>query len=262
MDVMDFEVLPGPSRAELARTALASAAAAEIEDARSPDDPVYPGRVPAQVPVRDGRDGSPLLLPVTGSVLEHQLAAQRDAVTVTVPAAGPYAALRLTGTVRLTARNRRAGIAACMVDLRSVELISHAGARVRVPLPQYRAAVPDPLWREAPGVLQHLEHGHMTDLIACVRMHGLPQADWVIARGLDRYGLELLVLTTDGVAAVRLGFPDGPVTSLRDVPASIRTALTCRCESARHPRLPGRETWGFCPPRRGPHWRCHDLALR
>jgi hypothetical protein len=262
MDVMDFEVLPGPSRAELARTAPASAAAAEIEDARSPDDPVYPGRVPAQVPVRDGRDGSPLLLPVTGSVLEHQLAAQRDAVTVTVPAAGPYAALRLTGTVRLTARNRRAGIAACMVDLRSVELISHAGARVRVPLPQYRAAVPDPLWREAPGVLQHLEHGHMTDLIACVRMHGLPQADWVIARGLDRYGLELLVLTTDGVAAVRLGFPDGPVTSLRDVPASIRTALTCRCESARHPRLPGRETWGFCPPRRGPHWRCHDLALR
>ena len=85
-------------------------------------------------------------------------------------------------------------------------------------------------------MLHHLEHGHMADLIGCVRMHGLPQADWVIARGLDRYGLELLVLTTDGVAAVRLGFPDGPVTSLQDVPASIRTALTCRCESARRSR--------------------------
>jgi hypothetical protein len=247
MDVMDFEVLPGPSLAALARTALASAAAAEIDDARSPGDPVYPGRVPTQVPVRDGRDGSPLLLPVTGSVLEHQLAARREAVTVTVPAAGPHSALRLTGTVRLTARNRRAGIAACMVDLRSVELIGHAGARVQIPLAEYSAAAPDPLWREAPGVLHHLEHGHMADLIACVRMHGLPQADWVITRGLDRFGLELLVLTTDGVAAVRLGFPDGPVTSLRDVPASIRTALTCRCESARHRRLPGGETWGFCP---------------
>ena len=88
----------------------------------------------------------------------------------------------------------------------------------------------------------------MTDLIACVRMHGLPQADWVIARGLDRYGLELLVLTTDGVAAVRLGFPDGPVTALRDVPASIRTALTCRCESARHRRLPGGGNLTFVPP--------------
>jgi hypothetical protein len=248
MEVMDFEVLPGPSLAELARTALASAAAAEIDDARSPGDPVYPGRVPARVPVRDGRDGSPLLLPVTGSVLEHQLAAGRDAVTVTVTAAGLYSALRLTGTVRLTARNRRAGVAACMVDLRSVELIGHAGARAGVPLPEYRAAAPDPLRREAAGVLHHLEHGHMTDLIACVRMHGLPQADWVIARGLDRYGLELLVLTTDGAAAVRLGFPDGPVSSLQDVPASIRTALTCRCESARHPRLPGGGKPHVCPP--------------
>jgi hypothetical protein len=233
MDVMDFEVLPGPSLAELARTALASAAAAEIDDARSPGDPLYPGRVPARVPVRDGRDGSPLLLPVTGSVLEHQLAARTGPVTVTVPAAGPYSVLRLTGTVRLTARNRRAGVAACMVDLRSVELIGQAGARVQVPLAEYLAAAPDPLWRQARGVLHHLEHGHMADLIACVRAHGMPRADWVIARGLDRYGLELLVLATDGVAAVRLGFPDGPVTSLQDVPASIRTALTCRCEFAR-----------------------------
>jgi hypothetical protein len=233
---MDFEVLPGPSLAELARTALASAAAAEIDDARSPGDPDYPARVPAQVPVRDGRDGSPMLLSVTGSVFEHQLSAQREAVTVTVPATGPFSTLRLTGTARPTARNRRVGIAACMVDVRSVELIGPAGTRVAVPLAEYRTAVPDPLWREAPGVLRHLEHAHMTDLIACVRAHGLPQADWVIPRGLDRYGLELLVLATDGVAAARLGFPDGPVSCLREVPASIRTALTCRCESARHAR--------------------------
>jgi hypothetical protein len=233
---MDFEVLPGPSLAELARTALASAVTAEIDDAQHPGDPAYRARVPVHAPVRAGRDGSPLLLSVTGSVFEHHLSAQREAVTVTVPAAGPYAALQLTGTARPTARNRRVGIAACMVDLRSVELIGNAGGRVRVPLAEYRTAAPDPLWRAAPAVLQHLEHGHMADLIACVRMHGLPQADWVITRGLDRYGLELLVLATDGVAAVRLGFPDGPVSSLEEVPASIRTALTCRCESVRHRR--------------------------
>ena len=128
---MDFEVLPGPSLAELARTALASAAAAEIDDARSPGDPVYPRRVPAQVPVRDGRDGSPLLLSVTGSVIEHRLAAQTEAVSVTVPAGGPYSTLQLTGTARPTARNRRVGIAACMVDLRSVELIAKAGELAR-----------------------------------------------------------------------------------------------------------------------------------
>jgi hypothetical protein len=78
-----------------------------------------------------------------------------------------------------------------MVDLRSAELIGHAGVRVPIPLAEYRAAAPDPLWR---------------------------------------------VLSAEGVAAVRLGFPDGPVDSLQDVPASIRTALTCRCESARRSR--------------------------
>lgn len=232
MDVMDFEVLPGPSLAELARTALASAAAAEIDDAHGPGDPGEAGRVATLIPVRDGRDGSPLLLPVTGSALERRLAARPETVTVTVSAGGPYSVLRLTGAARPTARNRRAGVAACMVDLRSVEFATAAGAWVTVPLPEYRSAAPDPLRREAPRLLHHLEHGHMTDLIACVRMHGLPQADWVITRGLDRYGLELVVLTTEGVASVRLGFPDGPVSSLQHVPASIRTALTCRCESA------------------------------
>jgi hypothetical protein len=39
------------------------------------------------------------------------------------------------------------------------------------------------------------------------------------------------VLTPDGTVAVRLSFPDGPVSSLEEVPASIRTVLTCRCRS-------------------------------
>ena len=54
----------------------------------------------------------------------------------------------------------------------------------------------------------------MGELVRCVRAHGMTRADWVFPRGLDRYGLELLVLATDGIAAVRLAFPDGPVSSL------------------------------------------------
>jgi hypothetical protein len=95
----------------------------------------------------------------------------------------------------------------------------------------YRAATPDPLWRMAPGVLRHLEQAHMADLVGCVRAHGMATADWVIPHGLDRYGLELLVLSTDGATVVRLAFPDGPVTSIQVVPASIRTTLTCRCQA-------------------------------
>jgi hypothetical protein len=76
-----------------------------------------------------------------------------------------------------------------------------------------------------------LEHAHSAELVSCVRAHGMPQADWVIPRGLDRYGLELLVLTTGGTAAVRLSFPGGPVTSLQQIPASVRTVLTCHCQT-------------------------------
>jgi hypothetical protein len=71
----------------------------------------------------------------------------------------------------------------------------------------------------------------MGELVRCVRAHGIAHAEVVIPRGLDRYGLELLVLTTDGIATVRLSFPDGPVSSLGDVPASVRAALTCRCQA-------------------------------
>ena len=124
-----------------------------------------------------------------------------------------------------------------MVSIGSIEFTG--GGRAWVPVEEYRAARPDPLWRVAPGILHHLEHGHMGELIHCVRAHGMTRANWVIPRGLDRYGLELLVFTTDGIAAVRLSFPDGPVSSLDDVPVSLRTAMTCRCEAgSRHGRSP------------------------
>jgi hypothetical protein len=224
---MDFDVLPGPSLPELARTALARAAAATVSDASLATGPAGP------VPVRAGRDGSPLLLPATGSLVEQWLAATPEPVTVCVPALAPFAALRLTGASRPLAQDRSARITACSVAVRSVEF-ADAGSRcvaVPVAVEEYRAAAPDPLWRVAPAVLRHLERAHMTELVDCIRAHGLPQADWVIPRCLDRYGLELLVLGTDGTAAVRLAFPDGPVASLLDVPASIRTVLTCRCEA-------------------------------
>lgn len=226
---MDFDVLPGPSLPELARTALARAAAATVSD---PVPGTAAGRPVAagQVPVRATWDGRPVLLPASGSRLEQRLAARRARpVTVSVPADAPFTAVRLTGTSQWLTRDRTAGITACVVAVQSVEFAG-AGSPL-VPLGEYQAAAPDPLWRVAAAILRHLERGHMGELVHCIRAHGMPQADWVIPRGLDRYGLQLLVLTTDGTAAVRLAFPGGPVTSLDEVPASIRTALTCRCQS-------------------------------
>jgi Domain of unknown function (DUF2470) len=178
-----------------------------------------------------------VLLPASGSWLEQRLSARRARpVTVSVPADTPFSAVRLTGTSQWLTRDRTAGITARVVAVQSVQF---AGSGCpRVPLDEYQAAAPDPLWRVATAILRHLERGHMGELVHCVRAHGMPQADWVIPRGLDRYGLQLLVLTTDGTAAVRLAFPGGPVGSLDEVPASIRTALTCRCQSeAEHHHL-------------------------
>jgi hypothetical protein len=223
---MDFDVLPGPSLPELARTTLARAATATISV-----DGVDGGPAAGPVPVRSTRDGSPLLLPAAGSPLARWLAASPDPVRVTLPAGPPFSALRLTGTAKPAGG---AGITACRLAIGSVEftggnVLTSRGARV--PVEEYRAARPDPLWRVAPGILHHLEHGHMGELVGCVHAHGMTRAEWVIPRGLDRYGLELLVFTADGIAAVRLAFPDGPVSSLDDVPVSLRAALTCRCQA-------------------------------
>jgi hypothetical protein len=231
---MDFEVLPGPSLPERARTALARAATATVSDAS------LLGAPPAtrQVPVRATRDGNALLLPPAGSLVAAWLAARPQAVRVSLPAGPPFSALRLIGTAVTASAAGGAGVAACTVAIESVEFTG--AGQARVPVEEYRAAAPDPLWRVAPGILHHLEHGHMKELVGCVRAHGMARAEWVIPRGLDRYGLELLVLTTDGIASVRLSFPDGPVATLDDVPVSLRTALTCRCRAE-----PGQEQ-GTC----------------
>ena len=222
---MEFDVPPGPSLPERARTALAQAATATVSDAAAlPGGPAAAG----PVPVRATGDGSPLLLPPAGSPLARWLAGRPDAVLVSLPALAPFSALRLTGTVTPVTAAGVPGDPAWLVSLGSVEFTG--GGKPRVAVEDFLAARPDPLWPVAPGILHHLEHGHVSELVRCVRAHGMARTEWVVPRCLDRYGLELLVLTTDGIAEVRLSFPDGPVGSLDDVPASLRAALTCRCQ--------------------------------
>ena len=82
---------------------------------------------------------------------------------------------------------------------------------------------------KAPAILGHLDRGHRAQLLACVRAHGLREAQGVIPRGLDRFGLELGVLTTTGVGSARLSYPDGPVSCFSEIPPPKRMLLACRC---------------------------------
>ena len=266
---MDVEVLPGPSLAERARTAIAQARLATVSwgdpAARTADPAANPGEraarradpaakpgdraarradpspgdraagggqgpVTATAAIRVDRHGRPLLLLPPREAVTRALAGSRQ-VTATVPAPAPLGSLALAGAVE--PREGPDGRVGYRLDLRSLRF---AGAGGRwVPVAEYEAAEPDPLWRVAPGAIRHLAHGHMTELIGCVRAHGMEQAEWVMPRGLDRFGLELAVITTAGVAAVRLAFPDGPVTSLDEVPASLQAVLACRCRPTTQP---------------------------
>jgi hypothetical protein len=213
---MEFEVLPGPPLAELARTTMARAFAATVS---------LDGSV-TTVPVRADRAGRPVLLPADESALARGLAATPSVVTVTVPASAPFSSLRITGLAQAASAPGAYPV--------TPHSMGFAGPNPAPVAPaDYGAAAPDPFWREAPAILRHLEACHESELVACVRSHGLTTAECIVPRGLDRFGLELLVFTGAGLVSARLAYPDGPVNSLREIPASIRAVLTCRCANER-----------------------------
>jgi hypothetical protein len=211
---MEFDVLPGPPLPELARTTMARAFAGTVSV----------GGSVTTVPIRADRVGRPILLPDDESALARKLAtASSPEVTVAVPATAPFSSLRITG-----AAHAAMVPGAYSVTPRSMGFVGPSSAPVAPA--DYGAAAPDPFWREAPAILRHLEARHTSELVACVRSHGLTGAECVVPRGLDRFGLELLVFTGTGLASVRLAYPDGPVSTLRDIPASIRAVLICHCD--------------------------------
>src|SRR6201996_5114133 len=123
---MNFDVLPGPSLPERARTALARAGTATVSDPRVTGVPAGA----SQVAVRSPRAGNPLLLPAAGSLVAAWLAAGPDLVRVSLPAGPPFSALRLTGTARPVAVADGSGITACAVTIDSVEFTGASRARV------------------------------------------------------------------------------------------------------------------------------------
>ncbi len=80
----------------------------------------------------------------------------------------------------------------------------------------YRAAAPDVLWRDAPGILAHMNQDHAHNLLDYARVYG--NTDWAessVMRGIDRYGFDLEVRGTDRLERVRIGF-DTPLQTTED----------------------------------------------
>jgi hypothetical protein len=215
-----------PSLAQQARTALAQARVGSLIGRSTPS----AARSVTLVRVTDQLDGQPVVELEPESAMVRLLAG-RPVVTVAVRGPGPYRALHLTGTAEarppLDDRLR-----AYRVTLLSTRLVSTSS--VSVPVCDFKAAEPDPLWRHAPEALEHLGQAHATELLACARAHGMPEAEAVVPTTLDRYGLALAVIGSEGIRSVRLPFPGGPVSSLQEVGEGLRVLLTCRCGSCRN----------------------------
>ncbi len=215
-----------PSLAQQARTALAQARMGSLIGRSSAS--ASPSIT--LVKVTDQHDGQPVVEVDPDSSIVRLLG-WWPVVTVSVPGPGMFRALHLTGTAKnsdpLDERLR-----AFRLSLISTRLVSTRS--VTVPLEDYRAAEPDPLWQHAPQALEHLGDSHALELLACVRAHGVPEAEAVLPRALDRYGLELAVITREGIRTLRLPFPGGPVRSLQEVTDGLRVLLTCRCGTCRH----------------------------
>jgi hypothetical protein len=181
------------------------------------------------VKVTDQPDGQPVVeLEPSSSIV--RLLAWWPVVTVCVPGPGPFKALHLTGTAKIQ-ESLDERWRAYRLALLSTRLVSSTS--VTVPLREFKAAEPDPLWRHAPQALEHLGEAHAPELLACVRAHGRPEAEAVVPRALDCYGLELSAIDADGIRTVRLPFPGGPVRSLEEVTDGLRVLLTCRCGTCR-----------------------------
>jgi len=220
-----------PSTAELARTALARARVATL---------VSRGRGPsveslAVVRVDDSVEGGPLVQLERSSPMVRRLAACPVA-TIAVAAPSPFVALQLTGPAT-QCKGQGEDLHSFRLSLLSARLVAWRKV-VPVPLGAFHAASADPLWPHAVPVLEHLGQAHVPELLACARAHGHPQALAVEPRAIDRYGLELALITAVGVTTLRLPFPGGPVACLAEVTAGLRAVLTCRCGDSFH-RSPG-----------------------
>lgn len=210
---------PAPSVAELARTAVEGARRARVV----PLGTASQADAWNSVAVSADASGRPLLRLHPLSPLVTALTLGTGA-RVDVAAHAPFRSVSLSGPLRRQRTDPRDG--RILLRLLVREICLKATRPVPVPIHDYYTAEPDPLAGDAPAALEHLAEHHAYELTACVRANGYTDALWAIPRGLDRYGLELALLTRDGVTTTRLAFPNAPISDLSQASASLRIALT------------------------------------
>jgi putative heme iron utilization protein len=93
----------------------------------------------------------------------------------------------------------------------------------------YAAAEPDPITPLAAGAIAHLNADHAEALVAMARtLGGYPDASAATCTGVDRYGLNLRIVTDRGVAHPRIGYA-APIASIDELrSATVELAQRAR----------------------------------
>ena len=232
-----------PSAAEEARTIAASANTGTLATLTANGDPW------ASFVTYGLLDGAPVLC--VSNLAEHgrNLAADpRASIAIVAPQreADPLASGRVTlagdveeprGAERKAARDAHlAAVVAAkyyidygdfslwVLRVRRVRWVGGYGRMDSATGDDYAAAEPDPVSPRSDGAIAHLNRDHADALVAMARaLGGYPDTTAATCTGADRYGLDLRVFTTRGVAYTRIGFaaPIHTVDELRSATVEL-----------------------------------------
>lgn len=145
----------------------------------------------------------------------------------TLTLAGPGSrVVRLTGSFTMD-RPDETGMRAYTPTLLSVRLVEPGRADVVVPVDAFWRSQPDTFGHQATAVLRHLTTVHGEALLAGARAQGYAAAA-VVPLVVDRDGVELAVLTADGVDRWRVPF-DGCVAGVGADLRTVRLPVDCSC---------------------------------
>jgi heme oxygenase (biliverdin-IX-beta and delta-forming) len=93
------------------------------------------------------------------------------------------------------------------LDVSGVYFIGGFGVMGWVPVAEYAAAVPDPLARAAPGMIQHMNSDHADDLRRIVGRNVGETPDEATMTAIDRLGFHVRLKTGERIHGLRITFP-------------------------------------------------------
>ncbi len=211
-----------PTWAERARTVLAVARPGRLHTGCRWSAPAV---TPVEVVVEDG--ALVVRMSEDAAAVSGLGACRVGTLTVDVP--GEVWSLRVVASFRME-RPDDSGLRTYSPILLSMR--ATGPTEVTINVDAFCRAQPDVLRTIAPGLLPHFESAHADELLAMARAVDV-DAETVTVRSLDRHGLDMAVLGSQGASRLRMNFATGPlhdVSDLAEALATLRPAEPARSE--------------------------------